>query len=589
MVIPGDLDHQGELHPALQGRVPEAERGLLRGVQAVLQVVVPGSGGGAFDTPPPFLLGRSPTLVSDTPLLEIRDLSKTFGSVQALTDVDFEVRSGEVMALVGDNGAGKSTLIKCVAGIHGYDSGRDLLRRRGGPHPRPEGRGEARDRGRLPGSRALRQPRRRAEHVPRPRDPGLLLPAQGAGDGAAYGRDAQGPSRHDDQVHPSDGRDPLGRTAPVGRGRASGDVELEARHPRRADGSARRRTDGAGARARQAAGRAGARRRPHLAQPARHLRDGDPDHRPSPRPQRRVSTSARRRRSRRSCRRSPPGSRRRSPASRRPHRRSSRERGRRDRRAWHRIARGGRRRGEARASGSGRLGNVKSGNLGVLPVVVGEILIVAYFSFTATNFFTAVELRERHPPDGGRDDDRVRRRLRPADRRDRPLDRVPERHRRADRRGAAATGRTELAGLGLHPRGARRRRRDRSRAGHLRGEGRRPVLRRHSCRLAHLAGRHPEGPRGSRRDHHRGATGSTRRRRTTSPPASAGSSLRPSPGSMRSASSPASSASGGRGLRSGRCRSSRRSSASPFWRSASLRSALMRRSRRRARRAHPSS
>jgi D-xylose transport system ATP-binding protein len=62
--------------------------------------------------------------VSDTPLLEIRDLTKTFGSVQALTDVDFEVRTGEVMALVGDNGAGKSTLIKCVAGIHGYDSGR---------------------------------------------------------------------------------------------------------------------------------------------------------------------------------------------------------------------------------------------------------------------------------------------------------------------------------------------------------------------------------------------------------------------------------------------------------------------------------
>jgi D-xylose transport system ATP-binding protein len=65
--------------------------------------------------------------VSDTPLLEIRDLSKTFGSVHALTDVDFEVRSGEVMALVGDNGAGKSTLIKCVAGIHGYDSGEILF------------------------------------------------------------------------------------------------------------------------------------------------------------------------------------------------------------------------------------------------------------------------------------------------------------------------------------------------------------------------------------------------------------------------------------------------------------------------------
>jgi len=67
-------------------------------------------------------IGRSPP-VTDTPLLEIRGLSKTFGSVQALTDVDFEVRAGEVMALVGDNGAGKSTLIKCIAGIHGYDSG----------------------------------------------------------------------------------------------------------------------------------------------------------------------------------------------------------------------------------------------------------------------------------------------------------------------------------------------------------------------------------------------------------------------------------------------------------------------------------
>ncbi len=63
------------------------------------------------------------TVTDDTPLLVIHGLSKSFGSVQALTDVDFEVRAGEVMALVGDNGAGKSTLIKCIAGIHGYDSG----------------------------------------------------------------------------------------------------------------------------------------------------------------------------------------------------------------------------------------------------------------------------------------------------------------------------------------------------------------------------------------------------------------------------------------------------------------------------------
>jgi len=65
--------------------------------------------------------------VSETPILQLRGISKSFGSVQALTDVDFEVRRGEVMALVGDNGAGKSTLIKCVAGIHGADSGEILF------------------------------------------------------------------------------------------------------------------------------------------------------------------------------------------------------------------------------------------------------------------------------------------------------------------------------------------------------------------------------------------------------------------------------------------------------------------------------
>jgi D-xylose transport system ATP-binding protein len=64
--------------------------------------------------------------VTDTPVLELRGVSKHFGAVIALHEVDFHVSAGEVMALVGDNGAGKSTLIKCIAGIYSFDSG-DVL------------------------------------------------------------------------------------------------------------------------------------------------------------------------------------------------------------------------------------------------------------------------------------------------------------------------------------------------------------------------------------------------------------------------------------------------------------------------------
>jgi D-xylose transport system ATP-binding protein len=65
-------------------------------------------------------------VTSDTPLLELRGVSKAFGAVQALYRVDLEVRRGEVMALVGDNGAGKSTLIKSVVGIYPFDEGEVL-------------------------------------------------------------------------------------------------------------------------------------------------------------------------------------------------------------------------------------------------------------------------------------------------------------------------------------------------------------------------------------------------------------------------------------------------------------------------------
>jgi D-xylose transport system ATP-binding protein len=61
--------------------------------------------------------------VTDQPILETRGISKRFGAVQALYEVDFHVAPGEVMALVGDNGAGKSTFIKCIAGIYTTDDG----------------------------------------------------------------------------------------------------------------------------------------------------------------------------------------------------------------------------------------------------------------------------------------------------------------------------------------------------------------------------------------------------------------------------------------------------------------------------------
>lgn len=55
---------------------------------------------------------------NETPLLEVKHVSKYFGNVIALNDVSMQLYAGEVMCLLGDNGAGKSTLIKTLAGVH---------------------------------------------------------------------------------------------------------------------------------------------------------------------------------------------------------------------------------------------------------------------------------------------------------------------------------------------------------------------------------------------------------------------------------------------------------------------------------------
>ena len=51
------------------------------------------------------------------PMLSMRSVSKSFGHVQALIDVDLDIAAGEVLGLLGDNGAGKSTLIKILSGV----------------------------------------------------------------------------------------------------------------------------------------------------------------------------------------------------------------------------------------------------------------------------------------------------------------------------------------------------------------------------------------------------------------------------------------------------------------------------------------
>ena len=65
--------------------------------------------------------------MTDHPILSLRGINKSFGPVDVLKDVDFDLQPGQVTALVGDNGAGKSTMVKCISGTYAIDSGEYLF------------------------------------------------------------------------------------------------------------------------------------------------------------------------------------------------------------------------------------------------------------------------------------------------------------------------------------------------------------------------------------------------------------------------------------------------------------------------------
>lgn len=69
-------------------------------------------------------------IVQDHHILEMHAITKDFPGVRALENVHFELRRGEIHALIGENGAGKSTLMKVLFGVHQKDAGKILLRGR---------------------------------------------------------------------------------------------------------------------------------------------------------------------------------------------------------------------------------------------------------------------------------------------------------------------------------------------------------------------------------------------------------------------------------------------------------------------------
>ena len=106
----------------------------------------------------------------EPPVIELRNVSKTFGEVRSLADVNFQVNRREIVGLLGDNGAGKSTLIKVVMGFYSPDPGGEIYFH--GKRVDDWSVARARSLGHrdgLPGARAVREAADLAQHVHGPR------------------------------------------------------------------------------------------------------------------------------------------------------------------------------------------------------------------------------------------------------------------------------------------------------------------------------------------------------------------------------------------------------------------------------------
>ena len=187
------------------------------------------------------------------PVLDLHGVNKSFGAVQALTDVDFHVDAGEVVALVGDNGAGKSTLVKAISGVSTADSGEFLFEGTPAQHPhalRTPPRSASR-----PSTRTSRWPTTSTSPATSSSVASGSCPACSAAlymlDDLEHGEALERadplalvthPQRHDA------GRLALGRAAAGGRDRALAAGRAEAGDAGRADGRPGRGPDAAGAR-----------------------------------------------------------------------------------------------------------------------------------------------------------------------------------------------------------------------------------------------------------------------------------------------------------------------------------------------------